>query len=142
MTPPPRKYAEAPATASSAAEMRPPAEDSATARVCLRSLSSAPSAAAIERSFGMARMIPPERVSALARQRGDVDEGPERVWMARPGAERRGHGFQLRARREAVLDKAAPHGRGQQPVGVGVTPRDRVVGRRIAPDGGADLQIV
>src|SRR5881409_1924830 len=37
--------------------MRPPAEDSATARVCLRSFRRAPSAAAMERSFGMAERI-------------------------------------------------------------------------------------
>src|SRR6267143_2788749 len=64
MTPPPRKYADAPGTASRVAEMRPPAEDSATARVCLRSLSNAPSAAAMERSFGMA-----ESIARSARQR-------------------------------------------------------------------------
>src|SRR5919201_3764758 len=58
MTPPPRKYADAPGTASSVAEISPPADDSATATVCLRSLSSAPSAAPIARSLvGMAPMI-------------------------------------------------------------------------------------
>src|SRR5438067_13415021 len=58
MTPPPRKYADAPGTASSVAEISPPADDSATATVCLRSLSSAPSAAAIARSLvGMEPMI-------------------------------------------------------------------------------------
>src|SRR5919108_6235382 len=40
MTPPPRKYAEAPGMASSAAEISPPADDSATAIVSLRCLSS------------------------------------------------------------------------------------------------------
>src|SRR5919108_6364622 len=57
MTPRPRKYADAPGTASSVAETRPPADDSATATVCLRSLSSAPSVEAIDRSFGMAPTI-------------------------------------------------------------------------------------
>src|SRR5882672_667747 len=47
MTPPPRKYAEAPGTASSAAEISPPADDSATPSVSLRSFSNAPSVAAI-----------------------------------------------------------------------------------------------
>src|SRR5919108_4782104 len=46
MTPPPRKYAEAPGTARSAAEMRPPADDSATAIVSLRSTSRRASAVA------------------------------------------------------------------------------------------------
>src|SRR5262249_51517236 len=44
MTPPPRKYAEAPGIESSAAEISPPAEDSATVMVCFRSLSSPPAA--------------------------------------------------------------------------------------------------
>src|SRR5687767_15217642 len=48
MTPPPRKYAEAPGTASSAAEMRPPADDSAMAIVSLRCLSSAATGVARE----------------------------------------------------------------------------------------------
>src|SRR5438552_7302693 len=47
MTPPPRKYAEAPGTARSAAEIRPPADDSATAIVSFRSFSSAPRVEAI-----------------------------------------------------------------------------------------------
>src|SRR5688572_16015409 len=40
MTPPPRKYADAPGMASSAAEISPPADDSETAIVCLRSMRS------------------------------------------------------------------------------------------------------
>src|SRR5881409_3543883 len=75
MTPPPRKYADAPGTASSAAEMSPPADDSATATVCLRSLSSAPSAAAIERPSAMAERIPRlQRASA----------GEHSRWIAAP----------------------------------------------------------
>src|ERR1700744_2827725 len=42
MTPPPRKYAEAPATDSSAADNRPPVEDSAMPIVSLRSFRRAP----------------------------------------------------------------------------------------------------
>src|SRR2546426_11615880 len=44
MTPPPRYQAEAPGTATSAALINPPAADSATARVCRRSLSRWPTA--------------------------------------------------------------------------------------------------
>src|SRR5215813_12128842 len=137
MTPPPRKYTEAPGTASSAAEMRPPADDSATATVCLRSLSSAPSAPAMERSFGMARMIARDAARrcsrlrpelALAAQCGDVNERPQRVGMARPRPERLGHTLELGARHHAVLDQPAAHRRREQAVGVGITPCDRVVG--------------
>src|SRR3954447_13469929 len=38
-TAPPRKYADAPGTDSSAAEINPPVEDSAIAMVCLRAIS-------------------------------------------------------------------------------------------------------
>lgn len=55
MTPPPTKYAEAPGTASSAAEINPPADDSETATVSLRVLRSAPSVAAIGVSSCIAR---------------------------------------------------------------------------------------
>src|SRR5215470_12346615 len=43
MMPPPRKYSDAPGTASKAAEIRPPADDSATPTVCFRAFSSVPS---------------------------------------------------------------------------------------------------
>src|SRR5687768_5489399 len=71
MTPPPRKYAEAPGTASSAAAISPPADDSETATVSLRALRSAPSSAAIGVSSCMARSRPQrellERVAAFGR---------------------------------------------------------------------------
>ena len=47
MTPPPTKYADAPGTASRAAEINPPADESDTATVSLRVLRSAPSVDAI-----------------------------------------------------------------------------------------------
>src|SRR6185295_13931212 len=53
MTPPPRKYAEAPGMASSAAEIRPPAEDSDTPTVSRRwRRSDAMAAAFIDSSVG------------------------------------------------------------------------------------------
>src|SRR5262245_61939645 len=61
MTPPPRKYADAPGTASSAAEINPPADDSDTPIVCLRSISSD----ATERASGMSSFM---RVSRLQRE--------------------------------------------------------------------------
>src|SRR6185295_17954647 len=52
------KYAEAPGTASSEAMMRPPAADSATATVSLRSFSSAPTRSACPSSFSMPASLP------------------------------------------------------------------------------------
>src|SRR6266508_4753289 len=57
MTAPPRKYAEAPGTASSAAEIKPPAEDSAIAIVSFRSFNRAASAEASGVSSFMASSL-------------------------------------------------------------------------------------
>src|SRR5438132_12280095 len=51
MTAPPMKYADAPGMERSAAEIRPPAEDSATARVSLRATRRAATDAEREESF-------------------------------------------------------------------------------------------
>ena len=53
MTPPPRKYAEAPGTANRAAEIKPPADDSATAIVSARLLRCLPRVAASEINLSM-----------------------------------------------------------------------------------------
>src|SRR5215468_9055654 len=63
MTPPPRKYAEAPGMARSAAEMSPPADDSATATVCFCALRRAPTADAIPLRSFMAAPSPTSRSS-------------------------------------------------------------------------------
>src|SRR5205814_7555090 len=59
-----------------------------------------------------------------------------------PRAEGSGHGLDVDAGRVAVLDGAAAHRRGQQAVGVGITPLDGLVRRGVAPHGTGDLEVV
>src|SRR5262249_23770681 len=97
MTPPPRKYADAPGMARSAAEMSPPAEDSATATVCFCALRRAPTADATALRSFMAAPSPilgsPISVGVLVRARRIAESrdgiGPDCDALAHRGQRRR-----------------------------------------------------
>src|SRR5688500_12148525 len=62
---PPRKYADAPGTASSAAAISPPDDDSATATVSLRAVSVSPTSAASSSTSAHDTGLAPTLTSAL-----------------------------------------------------------------------------